>query len=241
MVLRRAAEVLGGTGRLRARLDVRAEDLAAWLAGTDRPPVAIFLNSMQIAAERLRRLHRECRTVRLASSLALKEARQARQFALGMPARIIERTLDHAMQATGAEMGNVQLLGPLGLRIVAQRGFQKPFLDFFARVDDTRSACGAAMRRRTRIAVTDVARDRLFAGTPAEPVMAAAEVRAVQSTPLLGADGRLIGVLSTHYRAPRALSLRDEESLDHAAWRAASLLGLLFRSMNPEPLGIAVG
>jgi GAF domain-containing protein len=54
----------------------------------------------------------------------------------------------------------------------------------------------------------------VFAGMPALEVLLSAGVRAVQTTPLVGRSGRLVGMLSTHYRtAPRFVD-RDLHVLD---------------------------
>ena len=45
---------------------------------------------------------------------------------------------------TGADMGNIQLLEDGALRIVSQRGFEAPFLDFFDVVHNDQAACGSA-------------------------------------------------------------------------------------------------
>jgi GAF domain-containing protein len=136
----------------------------------------------------------------------------------------IESALDCALRATGTAMGNVQLLYPDGLRIVAQRGFERAFLDFFARVDDAGTACGAAMKQGRRIVVADVASDAIFAGTAAGEVLVAARVRAVQSTPLIGASGRLLGILSTHRDAPGAPEDSELDALDRIARRTTQWL-----------------
>ena len=50
------------------------------------------------------------------------------------------------------------------LKIVAQRGFEAPFLAFFNTVHDGLAACGTAMQRGERVIVEDVAASPLFAG-----------------------------------------------------------------------------
>jgi GAF domain-containing protein len=235
MVLRRAAEELCGIEPLRARLRVSRVDLEAWLAGAGTPSMPVFLEALDIGMARLQRLHRHCDTLRSSARAALKQAQAIRgRLATDM----LQATLEATLCATGADMGNVQLAHAKGLRIIAQRGFEQPFLDYFSCVDDERSACGAAMRRGRRIVIPDIASDPMFADTPAERVMARAAVRAVQSTPLLAA-GQLVGVLSTHYAAPYSLSRRDEETLDRMARRAASWLRLQRASVRPELLGVA--
>jgi hypothetical protein len=239
IVLRRAAEVAGGNEALRAQLGVSRWALEAWLAGAAPLPTEIFLAALEIGNRRLRSLHLECDSLRTRSRTTLEQAQRAREYFSVSALKPLEETLCSVMRATGADMGNVQLLRPEGLRIVAQRGFQRPFLDFFACVNDRSSACGAALRSRRRVVVADVARDPIFADTPAEPVLAAADVRAVQSTPLLGARSELVGVLSTHYASPRRLTPRDELILDCVARRGALVLGVRLAALGAQELRIA--
>jgi two-component system CheB/CheR fusion protein len=106
-----------------------------------------------------------------------------------------------AVDITRAEKGNIQVGdGSGGLTIAAQTGFERPFLDFFARVDThTDSACGTALARRQRVVVDDVTTSPIFAGQRSLPVLSAAGVRAVQSTPLFDRSGQFLGMFSTHY------------------------------------------
>ncbi|KAJ3053330.1 hypothetical protein HK102_011721, partial [Quaeritorhiza haematococci] len=109
--------------------------------------------------------------------------------------------VDAAIAVTAADMGNIQLLdrGCSTLRIVASRGFEAPFLEFFNVVHDGQAACGSAMRSRERFVFGDVTASPAFEGTPALDVLLGSGVRAVQSTPLVGRSGQLVGMLSTHY------------------------------------------
>ena len=134
---------------------------------------------------------------------------------------LLEAALDAALAAAGAPMGNLQLAFPEGLRIVAQRGFEQPFLDFFACVTDDASACAMAMKRGARFVVADVASDPIFAGKPAAAVMEQAHVRAVQSTPLLSGSGALLGILSTHFDAQHVPSEQELDAIDQIARRTA--------------------
>jgi GAF domain-containing protein len=140
-----------------------------------------------------------------------------------LPEKIAETSLGEALRATGAKMGNVQLLYPDGLHIVAQRGFERPFLDFFACVD-MEGSCGAAMQQGRRVVVADVASDRIFADSAVRDVMAQARVRSVQSTPIFGAYGRLFGVLSTHRDEPGTPSETELHALDRIVRRTARWL-----------------
>jgi PAS domain S-box-containing protein len=135
--------------------------------------------------------------------------------------------LDAAIDFTRAEKGNIQLLdatsGVLG--IAAQRGFEKPFLDFFQRVEEGEAAaCGSAMKSAERVVVEDVTRSEIFVGQASLDVILAAGVRAVQSTPLMSSTGRLLGMISTHYRFPYRPSERELGFMDLLARQAADYL-----------------
>jgi two-component system CheB/CheR fusion protein len=125
---------------------------------------------------------------------------------------LIRTTID----ATGADLGNIQLADDGGnLRIAAQVGFERPFLEFFARVDShTDSVCGAALAASQRVTVNDVAKSPIFASTVALQVLLAAGVRAVQSTPLFDGSNRFLGMLSTHYRSVHDFSEHELKWVD---------------------------
>jgi hypothetical protein len=68
--------------------------------------------------------------------------------------------IDAAIAVMHADMANIQLFDPDsgGLKIVAQHGFQKPFLEFFNHVHAGEAACGTALKIGKRVIVEDVAR-----------------------------------------------------------------------------------
>jgi signal transduction histidine kinase len=138
--------------------------------------------------------------------------------------------LDHVIRAavdiTVAEMGTIQRYDEAGvLTIAAQGGFERPFLDYFARVDaHTDSACAAAATSRRRLLVEDVISSPIFAGSPSLPVMVAAGARAVQSTPLFDRSGRPLGVLSTHFRDVHRFDEAELRWLDLLARHAADAI-----------------
>lgn len=185
--------MLGGKDRLRALMRVPVAQLDAWLAGKEKPPMDVFLKAVDVIS-------------------ATPQA----------GADTLLWTLDAALRATGADMGNVQLVSPEGLRIVAQRGFEAPFLDYFARVvPELPSSCGAALKHCARVVVPEVESHPIFAGTQAAEVMAQARARACQSTPLRAKDGTLLGMLNTHYDRPHEPSARELEAIDHLARHAS--------------------
>ena len=133
--------------------------------------------------------------------------------------------LDEAMEVGPARLGNIQVvnLADDALEIVVHRGFQPAFLQRFARVrrEDT-CCCGRAWRHGRRFAVPSVHLDAGFA--PYLDDVLAAGYQAVQSTPIVGNDGKVIGVMSTHFAQPQQPSTAEGLLLDHCAARAARLI-----------------
>ena len=133
---------------------------------------------------------------------------------------------DAAIALSDADFGNVQLLDPASsdLKIAAQRGFPAWWIEFWDAAATGQGACGSAAETGARIIVDDVETSPLFAGRPALSVLRRAGVRAVQSTPLLTRQGRVVGVLSTHFRQPHRPGERTLLWLDLLARQAADLV-----------------
>jgi hypothetical protein len=150
-----------------------AEQFAARIRLTLEEPVAI------------RRIHSSGRDLRLANR----------------GGQLFDKALEIALSLAAADFGNIQLVDPTKrtLRIVAHAGFNSEFLEYFAAVDDSASACGRAAEQRSQVVIDDVAVDPGFA--PHRDIAAASQFRSVQSTPLI-ADGVLVGMISTHWRRP---------------------------------------
>jgi signal transduction histidine kinase len=129
----------------------------------------------------------------------------------------LEALLDAAIAISAAEKGNIQLFDETAgaLRLAAQRGFERPFLDYFDIVRPGEvGSCGAAIRAAARIAVEDVTTSEVFAGQPSLNVLLEAGVRAVQSTPLIASDGAVLGMVSTHFAQPRSFDQGVRSRLD---------------------------
>ncbi|MDF1502418.1 PAS domain S-box protein [Roseisolibacter sp. H3M3-2] len=182
------------------------------LRGADGEVVAL-LSMVQDITERVRSdeaLRASERT--LAAELAAMARRQEVSTRLvgaegGTP--LLEEIVDAAITITGAERGVIQLLDPdgVGLTLVASRGFDAAFRERFRHLRGVRTASTEAARTGERVVVEDVAR--------------AAGVRAVQSTPLITRSGRLVGVLSTHYRERGRPAERHLRVVDLLARQAA--------------------
>jgi len=243
--LERAAEIVGGKEALCDLLQVPVRSLEAWVAGDEAPPLGVFLKAVDLISasppdgtgsipEDIRAIQR---AREIQASVLCVDPPAARspnrrsivaftrqEFKPSEGRMMVDWALDAVVEGTGADMGNIQLCRPEGLVIVAQRGFGTPFLEFWASVRQEGS-CGAARRARERVVVADVRSDPVFADGAARDVMEEARVRAVQSTPLMGRSGELLGVLSTHFEKPRQPTEMEFEVIDRIAERTAFWLG----------------
>jgi two-component system CheB/CheR fusion protein len=136
----------------------------------------------------------------------------------------LEEILQSSIRLMRADFGDVQLYDAERkvLRLVALHGFDEPFVETFRVVgadDDT--ACGRAIRTGKRVIIEDLEQDELFA--PYREA-AAVEYRSVQATPLFDRDGGLLGMLSTHWRAPHQPSEQDLLTLDLYARQAINFI-----------------
>lgn len=135
--------------------------------------------------------------------------------------------LDAAIEVTNADKGNVQIVdGKTGaLVLAAHRGFEKPFLEFFASVcDGTAAVCSAAKESTQRIIVEDVVSSEIFANKQSLNVLLDAGVRAVQSTPLISSDGKIVGMISTHFKQAHQPGDHELRFIDLLARQAADYI-----------------
>jgi signal transduction histidine kinase len=221
----------------RAGEEARVEGLGA---GADdylvKPFTARELHARVESHVRLARLRRESaaalreREERIAADLEAMTRLQHLGNVCAAPGSDLARCLDEivatAIAITGADKATLQLLDASGvLTIAAQHGFDRPFLDFFARVSrDDASACGAAPADARRVVVDDVRRRDVFRGHPSERMLLEAGVLAVQSTPLTSSDGTVLGMVSTHWAVPHRPGERELRLLDLLARQAADFL-----------------
>jgi two-component sensor histidine kinase len=136
--------------------------------------------------------------------------------------------LDLAISLADADMGNIQALdsSTRTLRIVAHRGFERPFLEFFGRVEPGEAAvCGAALAAGAPVLVPDVEESPVFRGAErALEVLRGAGVRAVMSVPAVNKRGEVIGMLSVHYRTPRSPPVEVQRQLGLLSRQAGVLM-----------------
>jgi RNA polymerase sigma-70 factor (ECF subfamily) len=162
------------------------------------------------AGTALPRLHAALRTLSPAAITAAPS-----RAAIGVCAR----ALSTAICLSGADMGNVQIVGPASgvLRIVAQQGFSPAFLDYFSAIDGGTSACGQALQGARPVWVSDVSTSPVFADSEALRVVLEAGVSAVASVPVVDTEGNVRAVISVHSRRRAIWTAEQEQRLEGLA------------------------
>ncbi|MDP9112383.1 MAG: PAS domain S-box protein [Acidobacteriota bacterium] len=116
--------------------------------------------------------------------------------------------------------------GPKGeLRLLASRGLSPEGAKVWEWVRfDTDSTCGQVLRTGKRAIAGDVETCDFLAGTGGMAALLDAGIRAAQSTPLISRSGKMLGMISSHWRKPHAPTERDLRLLDILARQAADLI-----------------
>jgi PAS domain S-box-containing protein len=138
---------------------------------------------------------------------------------------LLVHVLDAIVALHRADFGNIQLFDPARqtLRLVAQRGFDTAFESDFGEIGvDAGTSCGQALARGARVVIEDVGTDPRFA--PFREAARAYGFRAAQSTPLFGARGEPLGMVSTYFREPRPFSDSDHRLTDLYARQASEAI-----------------
>ena len=111
------------------------------------------------------------------------------------------------------------------LRLLAWTNFHPDCVPFWERVAaGAGSTCSKALTDNQRVVVTDIEACEFMAGTQEQLEYRRAGVRGVQSTPLRSRTGRLLGMLSTHWRTPHTPTEDDFRFFDVLARQAADLI-----------------
>lgn len=156
----------------------------------------------------LRRLHEM--SVRLSTTLELQP--------------ILEETLRTAVAFDGTDLGLISLYDPEEdrLRVGASLGFDETFLEAVQSIPPGAGACGACFSQHHRIIVEDVATDPIL--HQYRENLLRAGVRALHSTPLITGTGKMVGVLTTHFRQPHRPSDREIRLIDLCARQAVDFI-----------------
>ena len=143
---------------------------------------------------------------------------------------LYEKILDAAVAIMRSDFASMQMLyperGKAGeLLLLGFRGFDPASARFWEWVRaDSGCTCGEALRTGKRAIAAQVSTCEFMAGTADREALLKAGMLAAQSTPLLSRDGRIVGMISTHWKRPHQPSERDLRLLDILARLAADLI-----------------
>jgi PAS domain S-box-containing protein len=135
--------------------------------------------------------------------------------------------LDAAISLMSADMGSMQVFhSERGeLQLLAEKGFHPESVAYWEWVRlDSCSTCGMALSTGCRIVVPDIEANEAMVGTADLDAYRRSGIRAVQSTPLVARSGRLLGMISTHWRKPHRPAEHKLQPLDVLARQAADLI-----------------
>lgn len=112
------------------------------------------------------------------------------------------------------------------LRLLAFRGFTPEAAAFWewVGVDSAGSTCAAALRTGKRVIAVDIEKCDFMKGSEDREMFLQTGIHACQTTPLLSRSGKILGMISTHWRQPHEPSERDLRVFDILARQAADLI-----------------
>ncbi|MCE9547512.1 MAG: MEKHLA domain-containing protein, partial [Planctomycetia bacterium] len=136
---------------------------------------------------------------------------------------ILEETLRTAAAIGGTDLGLLSLCDAeqRELTVGASLGFDESFLKLIQPMPHG-GACGMCFEQRQRVIIEDVETDPRFADHVATARQAG--FRAVHSTPLITRSGKMVGVLSLHFRHPHRPGDREQHLMDLCARQAVDFI-----------------
>lgn len=140
---------------------------------------------------------------------------------------LYERVLDAAIGLMSADVGSMQTYDPDQdqLRLLASRGFPPESAALWERVNrNSATSCGMALSASRRVIVPDIECSDFMAGSADLNASRRAGIRAMHSTPLVSRSGRLLGMISTHWRKPHHPAEHEIRAFDVLARQAADLI-----------------
>lgn len=139
---------------------------------------------------------------------------------------MLSEVIDAAISITPADFGDIQLLDSAtgDLTIIAQRGFPDWWVDYWQSVSKGQGVCGSALEYGTRVIVEDVDLSPIYGGSPLLEIQRRAQVRAVQSMPIVSRSGKPLGIFSTHFGKPHRPDDQELRLLDLLGRQAADII-----------------
>jgi PAS domain S-box-containing protein len=143
---------------------------------------------------------------------------------------LYDKVLDAAVAIMRSDFASIQMLDPQRgsageLNLLAFRGFDPEAAKCWEWVGtESECSCGEALRTRQRAIVPDAETCDYMVGTEHLETYRRIGIRAMQSTPLVSRNGRLLGMISTHWKTPHQPAERELRLLDVLARQAADLI-----------------
>ena len=144
---------------------------------------------------------------------------------------LYEQILETAVGIMQSDFASIQRFDPdrgkIGeLKLLGYRGFTPEAVAHWEWVDPTSdSACANSLRTGERVVVPDIFACEWLAGTEELDVFVETGIRAMQSTPLLSrTGGKILGMISTHWRDVHEPGANELRMLDILARQAADLI-----------------
>jgi signal transduction histidine kinase/GAF domain-containing protein len=143
---------------------------------------------------------------------------------------LYQKLMDAAVVIMQSQYASMQVVcqgsdGHGKLKLLASSGFSPEAEEYWQWVyHDTESSCGAAYRAGKRIVIPNMAECEFMQGTATLPIYLDGGILAAQSTPLYSRNGKLLGMISTHWDHPHSPGERDLSLLDILSRQAADLI-----------------
>jgi signal transduction histidine kinase len=142
-------------------------------------------------------------------------------------AELYQKLVEAATVVMRSHFGSMQRFDPErgALQMIAHHGLNDEALAFWNWVEAGRATtCGQALALGRRVVVADFETCDFIAGSADLLAFRRAGVRSAQSTPLLTRNGRLVGMITTHWTHAYEPSERDLRLLDIIARQAADVI-----------------
>ena len=140
---------------------------------------------------------------------------------------LYQRLVDAATLVMHSDFGSMQRYdaGRDALQLIAHNGLDEESVLFWGWVHAGRATtCGRALQVGRRVTVPDFEACDFIAGSDDLVAFRKAGVKSAQSTPLLTREGRLVGMITTHWTSNHEPPERDLRLLDIVARQAADLI-----------------
>ena len=184
-----------------------------------------------IAIEKLR-IHAALRESEAQLAAELADTKQLQNISTlliqeGHSDLLYEEILNAVIEVSHSDMGSMQLLDheKNKLFLLTWKGLHPESAAFWEWIGvDLSSSCGMALRTGKRVIVPDIDSHDFVASAENLAAYRRSGIKSMQTTPLISRNGRILGMISTHWREVHQPSERDLRLLDVLARQAADLI-----------------